>query len=114
MALYLYEFLYRGRPADHPEPPAYHVILADATTDAFNQPHVNVGPAMTPEQASAMGFDLPAIIKAINAGVMAENTALKAAQDELQQRHDQLAGENVALKQTLAAKDSPPVAPSAA
>lgn len=99
MALFLYEFLYRGRPPDHADPAAYHVILADATTDAFGRAHVNVGPAMTPEQAAAKGFALPDLIKAIDVGVMAEREALKFAHDDLQNKHERLIQDNVGLQQ---------------
>ncbi len=77
MAVHLHEFLYRGRPEGSSEPPAYHVILADDGTDAFGRPTIITSHAMTPEQARERGFGLPEILKAINAGVLAENTALK-------------------------------------
>jgi hypothetical protein len=102
VALYLYEFLYRGQPADHPGAPAYHVILADAAKDAFDRDHVNVGPAMTPEQAAAKGFALPDIIATINAGTMAENASLKSAKDDLQSRYDKLATDHAELKRSAA------------
>lgn len=78
MALHLYEFLYRGRPTGSPEAPSYHVVLADDGTDAFGQPTYALSPAMTPDQAKVKGFDLPAIVSAINEGLIAENAALKA------------------------------------
>lgn len=88
MALYLYEFLYRGRPPGDAEASAYHVVLAAAGTDAFGQATTAIGPAMTPDQARAKGFDLPAIVAAINTEVMAENAALKA--DLAKREADQL------------------------
>lgn len=83
MALHLYEFLFRGRPAGSAEPPAYHVILADDGSDAFGQPTLALSPAMTPGQAKARGFGLPEIVGAIDAALMAENAALKAENETL-------------------------------
>jgi hypothetical protein len=90
MAKHLYEFLYRGRPEGHPEPPDYHVILADDGLNTFGNPTIAYSPALTPDQAKAQGFDLPSICAAINTGLAAENAALKA--------------ENAALKAETAAK----------
>lgn len=81
---YLYEFLYRGRAPGSSEAPDYHVILAQDAEDAFGNTNTSMSPAMTPDQAKAMGFDLPAITSAINAGTMAENATLKTRLADVQ------------------------------
>ena len=66
--MYVYEFLYRGRPNGDS---AYHVILGDVV-DNFGQPKHVESSVLTPAQAEALGFPLPKIIEGINAAVMAE------------------------------------------
>jgi hypothetical protein len=73
MAIYLYEFLYRGQPPGSSAPPDFHVLLGDAQTDPFTQePTLVVSSAMTPAQANTAGFSLEAIIGAINVGLTAD------------------------------------------
>lgn len=83
MAIFLEEFLYRGRPPDATEPPAYHVVLGDVVRDAFGRTLLTTSGALTPDQAAAAGFPLPAVIAAIDAGLMAENAALRGELDAL-------------------------------
>lgn len=83
MAIYLDEFLYRGKPDGSAG--AYHVVLGSATVDAFGAPQLSLSGALTPEQASEKGFPLPAIIAAMNTDLLAANNALKAALAVLQQ-----------------------------
>lgn len=82
--LYLYEFLYRGRAPDSAEAPAYHVILAQDATDAFGNRATATSAALTPEQAETFGFDLPAIVTAIDAATLAEAARLRAQVSDLQ------------------------------
>lgn len=83
MSVYLDEFLYRGRPEGSDQPPAYHVILGSVTRDGFGKTVVTTSDALTPEQAEAAGFPLPAALAAINAGAMAENALLRAECDRM-------------------------------
>ena len=76
MAVYLDEFLYRGNP-DGAEG-TFHVVLGSQSTDAFGTTQTSLSQALTPEEALAQGFGLPAIVAAINTGLAAENVSLKA------------------------------------
>lgn len=92
MALYLEEFLYRGRPDG--QPPAYHVVLGDAGTDAFGNPSLVLSGPLTPAQAEALGFSLQAVAEAINSQTLA---ALTQAQSDLDAARTKIA----ALEQQL-------------
>jgi hypothetical protein len=78
MALYVYEFFYRGRAPGSAEPPAWHLILASDAKDEFGRTPPP-GLAMSMAQAKAAGWGLPEIVKAINADLLAEAEALRAA-----------------------------------
>ncbi len=95
MTLYLEEFLWRGRAPDDARPPAWHVILASKGTDAFGQPYCDLSPALTPEQAKGLGFDLAAVFSVINSEALQEcdrlRSELASAQGrvaELEAMHD--------------------------
>lgn len=106
--LYLYEFLFRGRAPGATEPPDYHVILAQDTVDPFTgQPTTNTSLAMTPEQAKARGFDIPAVVAAIDTGTMAENTALK---DQVATLQSQVADLQMQLDAAKADVEAQPMA----
>lgn len=86
MAVYVYEFLYRGRPNGDV---AYHVILADEVEVMGKVTHVERGP-LTPEAAAELGFPLKKIVAGINAEVLvardraiAEKLAAEAERDQL-------------------------------
>ncbi len=86
MALYVYEFLYRGRSPDEAgATPAWHLILGQSGTDGFGAPLPN-GPVMTMQQAAGEGHDLPAIIAEINAAALAEVDRLNAQVADLRTR----------------------------
>lgn len=80
---YLYEFLWRGRPSGSAEAPAYHVILARDATDGFGGTTTSLSPAMTPDQAAAAGFAMPAILADLNLALVSEASALKVSNAEL-------------------------------
>ena len=81
---YLYEFLYRGQPAGAAQPPAWHVILARPGQDGFGASLLTLSPAMTPDQAAALGVDLPAVLAAINAAALQRIAKLEAEVARLQ------------------------------
>lgn len=87
MALYLDEFLYRGRPAGAAEPPAYHVVLGDAVIDAFGNQSISLSGPLTPAQAESHGFTLQTIAETINSQTLATlavvNADLATARAEL-------------------------------
>lgn len=75
---FVHEFMFRGRAPGDVQPPAWHVILGDNITDPFgNSKFVDSG-ALTPAQAAAAGFPLPALLAAINTATMAQVTSLRA------------------------------------
>lgn len=75
MAIFLYEFLYRGRPGGSAEPPAWHLILGSATVNDFGKSQIAAGDAMSVTQAKEAGWGLPEIVAAINADVLVETEA---------------------------------------
>ena len=77
--VYLYEFLYRGRPKGSAEPSDYHVILARAVEDPFTKATMTTtSQAMTPDGAKALGFDLATIVAAVDPGPLAATASLQA------------------------------------
>jgi hypothetical protein len=91
--MYVYEFLWRGRPDGEV---AYHVILADEVDTFGKKSHVESG-VLTPEQAEEMGFPLAAIIDNINAAALkardqaiAEKSVVEEDRDRLQAELDRV------------------------
>ena len=82
--IYLDEFLYRGRAPGDDRAPAWHVVLGSVGTDAFGRPFRDTTAPLTPDAALALGYDLPAILAAINTETLRECETLraKAAEDE--------------------------------
>ncbi|KMO39179.1 hypothetical protein VQ02_10415 [Methylobacterium variabile] len=114
--LYLYEFLYRGRPADSTEPPAWHVVLGQHVTPpgAAEAQFVASG-ALTPAQAEAAGFPLAAVLDGINAAALAgrdaasaEAAGLRRERDAAAAARDALAAERDGLAAQLAARQAGP------
>jgi hypothetical protein len=66
--MYLYEFLWRGRPNGET---AYHVILGEEVDTLGKKSHIE-SHALTPEQAEEMGFPIASIIENINAMALIE------------------------------------------
>jgi hypothetical protein len=91
MALYIYEFLYRGRPEGSDQPPAWHLQLGSDVKDELGR-EPRPGPAMGMAQADKNGWKLPEIIAAINADALAVADGLRADNDakdqELRQERD--------------------------
>jgi len=93
MAVYVYEFLYRGRAPGDATPPAWHIALRSATTDDFGRTVLSEPLLLNMTQAAQQEWDLPAIISAINAETLAfaeaetarANAAEQALEDALAQ-----------------------------
>ena len=98
MALYLEEFLYRGRPDG--QTPAYHMVLGDAGVDAFGNPSLSLSGPLTPAQAEALGFPLSAVADAINTGTMAALTQVQSELAAVMAERDALATQLAALQPT--------------
>lgn len=77
MSLYVSEFLFRGHEPAGGAAPAWHLVLGQSGSDAFGAPLPD-GPVMTMQQAEAAGYDLPAVIAAINTAALAEAERLGA------------------------------------
>ncbi|SEO99818.1 hypothetical protein SAMN04487843_105366 [Methylobacterium sp. ap11] len=115
---YLYEFLYRGRPAGSAEAPAWHVVIGQHVTPpcAAEAQFVSSG-ALTPAQADAAGFPLSAVLDGIEAAALAgrdaalaEAAALRRERDGLAAERDGLAVERDGLAAQLAAREAPAAA----
>jgi len=74
MAVFLYEFLYRGRSSDGQS--AWHVILRDEGIDGFGRP-TSAEMVLNMAQAEEANWPLPRLIEAINTGAMAEVEKLR-------------------------------------
>lgn len=90
MAVYVYEFLWRGRANGDA---AYHVILAEEQTVFGKTTHVESG-VLTPEQAEAQGFSLETIIANINASALKARDAALAEKAEIENERNELANSN--------------------
>lgn len=87
MAAYFYEFLYRGRPADSADAPAWHVTLGAAGKDTFGRAYHDEA-TLNMSQAEAAGWALPAILGAINTDALKEVERLRLENEAL---HAQIA-----------------------
>ena len=97
--IFVQEFLYRGQPSDNAVGSSFHVVLGAADTDAFGNEKISLNGPMTPDQAAAQGYPLPALLAAINAGLLSQVTALQAEVAALQ---SQLPGSGTTAGQTPA------------
>ena len=96
---YLYEFLYRGRPAGSAEPPAWHVVLGQhVTPPGAREPQFVASGALTPAQAQAAGFPLSAVLAGIDAAALAGRDAAMAERDAAVAERDALAAQLAALQ----------------
>jgi len=77
MALFVEEFLYRGKAPGVAEQPAWHVVLGDAVTDAFGNLSISLSGPLPVARAETLGFGLPSVIAEINAVVLATADALR-------------------------------------
>ncbi len=91
MSIYIEEFLWRGRPEGDAREPAWHVVLGSAGTDAFGRPFRDLTAPLTPDGAKALGYDLPAILAAINTETLRECEALRAKAVDYERRIEALA-----------------------
>ncbi|MBZ9985657.1 hypothetical protein LB572_00955 [Mesorhizobium sp. BH1-1-5] len=99
---YVEEFLYRGRRSDDKRPTAWHVILGLEGADPAGRPHPPL-PIMSSEQAVASGWDVPAILSAINRETLAELEASRAEGAQLRKTIDSLNSAIGAAEQKTAA-----------
>ncbi len=97
---YVFEVLYRGRPAGSTEPPAYHVILAVDDVDAFGNPTHVESPALNIEQAAAQGYKLPDLLAELNATTAASLEACVKERDALKMERDDLSSKLTAASQS--------------
>lgn len=85
MAIFVEEFLYRGREPGSAEPPAWHLQLTSLGTDDFGDP-IRATRTLNMAQAEAAGWPLPQILSAINAEVMRAAEAARLRTEELEAR----------------------------
>lgn len=106
---YLYEFLYRGRPAGSAEPPAWHVVLGQSVTPpgAAHAQFVASG-ALTPAQAEAAGFPLAAVLAGIDAAALTGRDAALVEAEAARRERDAAVSERDALAAQLAALEPAP------
>lgn len=78
MAVWIDEFLYRGRAPGSLIPPAWHVNLSADGTDPFGQPVVHTR-QLAMAAAVAQGWTLPVLIQEINAELLAELSIAREA-----------------------------------
>ncbi|WP_058618621.1 hypothetical protein [Methylobacterium indicum] len=105
---YLYEFLYRGRPAGSAEAPAWHVVLGrHVTPPGATEAQFVASGALSPAQAEAAGFPLSAVLAGIDAAALAGRDAAVAEAAALRRERDALAGERDGLAAQLAAREAP-------
>lgn len=96
--LFLYEFLYRGRPPGAAEPPAWHVVLAQSVPLPGGGPaQIVASAALSPAQAEAAGFPLPTLLSAIGSAVMADRDAKAAALSQAESERDAVRRELAAV-----------------
>lgn len=114
-APFLYEFLYRGRPSSgHGSgAPGWHAIIGQyVEMPGQSEPQFVSSEALTPEQAAAAGFSLPAILKAINAAALADRDAQAAALVTMTAERDRLAAQIAELAQAQAQAPEPTPEPA--
>ncbi len=105
---YLYEFLYRGRPAGSAEAPAWHVVLGrHVTPPGATEAQFVASGALSPAQAEAAGFPLSVVLAGIDAAALAGRDAAVAEAAALRRERDALAGERDGLAAQLAAREAP-------
>lgn len=82
MAVFIHEFLYRGRPEGSDEPPAWHLTLASTGVDDFGAPAWSEK-TLNIAEAEAAGWALPEIIDAINSKALVELHEVRAKLSDL-------------------------------
>jgi hypothetical protein len=97
MAIYVDEFLYRGRAPGSAEPPAWHLTLGSAGEDDFGRP-VTSTRTLSVGEAEAAGWHLPAVIAEINAMLAVE---IEARRSEVNDLRAELEAKETALQAAL-------------
>ena len=78
--VFLYEFLYRGRPGGEARAASWHVILGQfVTPPGGGAGQFVASAALTPAQAAAAGFPLERVLAGMEAAALAERDAAVAA-----------------------------------
>ncbi|MFH6786695.1 hypothetical protein [Methylobacterium sp. MA0201] len=102
---FLYEFLYRGRPAGSAEAPAWHVVLGQhVTPPGASATQFVASAALTPAQAEAAGFPLAAVLAGIDAAALAGRDAAVAEAEAARRERDAAVAERDDLAAQLAAR----------
>jgi hypothetical protein len=104
MAIYIEEFLFRGRAPGEAREPAWHVTLAEEVEiEGIGQRRFTrqLGVAA----AAAAGWTLPDVIAAINAEALAEAEAGRAALAELEQVREAKAAAEADRDRALVERD---------
>ncbi|OAS22836.1 hypothetical protein [Methylobacterium platani] len=96
---YLYEFLYRGRPAGSAEPPAWHVVIGQhVTPPGASEAQFVASGALTPAQADAAGFPLAAVLAGIDAAALSGRDAAVSEAAESRRARDAAVAEAQAAR----------------
>lgn len=70
-APFLYEFLYRGRSEEDPQPPSWHVVIGQYNpVPGTDEQQFVSSPPLTPAQAEAAGFPLNKVVEGINSAAL--------------------------------------------
>lgn len=75
MALYVEEFLYRGRPEGSKQPVSWHAVVGETITNGVGQESIILHGPMGPATSEAMGFPLETIVAEMNTVAMQERDA---------------------------------------
>ncbi|TGD96481.1 hypothetical protein [Methylobacterium nonmethylotrophicum] len=98
MTKWLEGFVYRGRPPWVTEAPAWHVEIGRCVEDDDGGREMLMPLTLTPEQAAAAGFPLPAVLAAIDVAALADRDAALAEAAALRSERDALAAELAARR----------------
>jgi hypothetical protein len=104
MAIYIDEFLYRGRAPGSAEEPAWHLVLASAGEDDFGRPTRAVR-TLGMAEARAAGWGLPEVIAAINAGLAAE---IETKRSEVEALRSEIEAKDAAIEAFAAGRGAGP------
>lgn len=92
-AVYVEEFLYRGRPPNDLRPPAWHIVLFEnvGESEVDKQPHYR-SHTLNVTQAEAAGYPLPKLIDAINSEALKEIERMRVVIGQLETKIASLEG----------------------
>lgn len=94
----LKEFRYQRHEGPAAMLPAYYVTLGRKAVDDQGVEHLALTPPLSPEEAKALGFDLPEVFADLNATMMSDNAALKLENGNLRQTVEGLLRQVAELK----------------